>query len=61
MLNFFPGKYPFTYINCCQKLLCSLLKQHYVIFEILLSGSPYSWETVLSSTTVVKSVMVTLG
>jgi len=27
----------------------------------LLSGSPYSWETVLSSTTVVKSVMVTLG
>jgi len=33
------------------------LKQHYVTFEILLSGSPYSWETVLSSTTVVKSVM----
>ena len=37
------------------------LKQHYVTFEILLSGSPYSWETLLSSTTVVKSVMVTPG
>jgi len=30
-------------------------------FLILLSGSPYSWETVLSFTTIVKSVMVTLG
>jgi len=37
-----------------------LLKQRYVTFEILLSGSPYSWETVLSSTTVIKSAMVTL-
>jgi len=28
---------------------------------MLLSGSPYSWETVLPSTTVIKSAMVTLG
>jgi len=60
LLLFFPVSVCLPNQSCFEIYIFYILKQHYVIFEILLSGSPHSWETELSST-VVKSVMVTPG
>jgi len=54
ILDTYIGKSLVTNYKYLIKKLIKVLKPHYVIFEILLSGSPYSWETVLSTTVVHK-------